>query len=644
MIVEGPLVGEAGAPIHWSPDAFPLQATVLDAIDDPRWAKVCMMTAPQAFGKTAGVVVPLLMWGIAHMGEPVIYMAGSTDDASTQYGAKIKPVIDAYDAASDVDDLVPENPDFGGKHFYRMYTNGSAMHVLGAESIGRLSGKTARIAAPDDVQAYPERLPKFGHPADYVATRTAAFPGDRTYLLYSGTAGTVGCWLWRTLSASACFCPFVPCLGCGTFQLIEFDRFVYDAEDLDAVKAGTWMRCAVAKCDHQITFADLPRMLRRHLWVSMPPDADWVLKPPEGGTTIDRKTASIYPATQRNTNVAGFWANAFYWPWGRSWGELAAEYVSRKEDPDKMLDWQQNYLVRPFEEPQVDEDAMEPQDIYALRVESHRWKTIPAAAGVHEDKGVVIVTADVQAGFIWYLVWAWNLETGSSWLVELGRFGKGGETGEFGSKGEKVRAWKSRAAQALDGLWSKEVAGWSVVGPGGEELARVNAARGGIDCGFLRETIQTWCRMRNGGRWAGKWLPIEGSQSRARGKVPMWPGIGQPTIERKTKRRYYDCNTNRAKLIVRDILMIPPGEPGSLTLPGDMPDYPREVFGKHLCSEQFDSERGVWKQIAHENHLLDAAAEQVICALSCAVKLGAMTEEGPRVVTDWFKKQREGKG
>ena len=648
-ITEGPLIGESGAPIRWSVDAFPLQAAPLDAIDDPRWGKVLLMTGPQTFGKTTGVMNPLLLYGVCHCREPVIYMSSAQDDAGTQYREKIKPALDEYDAHSNEDDLVPENPDLGGTHYYRTYANGAAMHVLGAESVGRLSGKTARIGCVDDAQAYPENLPKFGHPADYVMGRVASYPGEATRMVFAGTAGTVGCWLWRMLCASAFYCPFVPCLECGTYQLLTFEQLEYDADDAGAAKADACLRCA-GGCDHPITFDELPEMLTRHLWASMPPDADWVLRgsatkadeeaadpeapAPDMTVTLDPASAVVYPETRRNTNVAGFWANVLYWPWGRTWGEHAVELMGRQGDPDRMLDHRQNFQVRPFEPPKTDEEeeAIEPADLETLRTDTHRWGTVPAVAGVHEGKGVLVATGDVHGGFVWYMVEAWNLETGSSWLVELGRFGKRARTDPAEGKRKQQRVWKSRVAEALDGLWAKEAEGWPIIGEGGEIMGQARIPRkagGGIDCGFLAETVQTWCHARNGGRWTGTWLPIRGSKSRADGKIPIWPGIANPSIDPKTHRRCWECNTNRAKLYVREILAIPPGQPGSMTLPADMPDWCRTELGKQFAAEHWNSKRGTWKQVSHANHLLDCKAEQVIMARACGVKFDALAG-GPK--------------
>ncbi|MCG8407776.1 MAG: phage terminase large subunit family protein [Phycisphaerales bacterium] len=638
-ITEGPLVGQSGAPVPWSPDTFPLQTAMIEAIDDTKWSKVAVLGPPQAAGKTQSCVMPVLLHALHHLRVPAMYVAGNAELANAAWDNKLKK---ALEADPELSKLLHENPDLGGNRLLRKFTNDTHLHTVGSESAGNLSQKTAPKVVCDDVQAYPATIgPRFGHPADYAATRTGAYPAEETCLVYCGTAGIMDEWLWRTMKRSAFFLPFVPCPACGTFQLIEFDRMQFDHGDPEAAINDTWLKCA-GECDQPITFDDLPLMLKEHRWVSMPPDVDWVTKPPPDGVKIDLKEATVYPRTKRSTNIAGFWTNALYWPWGRTWGQLAAEFISRQGDPDKLKDFQQNILTIPWAEPKADEDAPDEEDVKAHASAGHHWGMIPEQAGVHTDDAVLIITADVQAGYIWYVVCVWNLKTGTCWLIEVGRFGNKADRREFDSKREKEAAWKSRVSRALDGLWTKNNQGWPVVTAKGEVLVEaVKATKVFIDCGFLRETVQNFCRLRNGGRWIGTWIPVEGSQAKARSKVPVWPGAHAVTIEKKSKRRYYEINTNRAKLYVRELLAVPTGEPGSLILPEDMPDYLRDQFAKQLCAEEWDKTRGTWKKRG-ENHILDCMAEQISAALSCGVKFVAI-EVGDiqvKVVRSWFGRQR----
>ena len=675
-ITEGPAVRGQGASIPWNPDTFPLQRAPLESLEDPKWTRTILLTSPQAWGKTV-VVAILLLYALYCRRVSAFYVAGSRELATTQWRKKFEPTMLAHEALAT---MFFENPDFGGTRDCRLFTNGTALHMAGAESIGALSGFTAPVGVFDDLQAYVEQLVRFGHAADYGVSRTESYPPDQISLLFAGTASTIGAWLWRSMLGSAFFCPFVPCLECGTYQLIEFDRFEFDREDPVAARGECYMRCAngetradkgteasekaggdrsrlegerrdsevanrgqddrgdmgdkslakekgtrrgkhlsaVSSCSHRITFDDLPEMLDKHVWASMPPGVDWILSPPAGGATIDLNTADLYPDTKRNTSAAGFWSNAYVWPLGKSWGDRAAEWIGISGDPDRLKTHQQNEEVKPFEEPSADEDMPTPDDVKAHAFEGHHWKTIPEEAGVHDGKGVVLISADIQAAHIWYEVCAWRLEDGRSWLIECGRYGKEIHFEVGTSKRQRMKVWKPLVLRALEKLWAKDNEGWPVVGPGGEVIGQASGERVLVDCSFLRELVQNFCRVRNAGRWLGKWMPLEGSQSSALGKVKIRPH--EMRLEVKSKRRYWESNTNRAKLLVRELLAVPPGQAASFALPDDMPDQPREWLAKHFCGEEWQPDIKRWKKVG-PNHLLDCHAEQICGALCCDVQL-----------------------
>ncbi len=639
MITSGPAVPVGGGSVRWSNDLDPLGVSVMKAMDSPHWSRVIFMGSPQRTSKTE-LGNNKILSTIHQQAASVFYFNATAVGAGDVWNTKIKP---AFLASPDLAKLLPPDRDDGGTRERRDFANGASLFIRGSESRAALAQATAMVIVGDDVQAM-GKFPEGDHPVDVATERADSHPVSDTRVILLGQPGLIDDYLSIALFASAFFVPFVPCVRCGTYQMIEWSRMVYSTDPREA-RRDTWMRCAKPRCQHQIRDDDLPQMLAAHKWVSTPPGENWVTNPMEGGTTVDLATAAVYPATRRQTTACGFWRSAFYWPFV-SYGALAVDAIEAEGSPDSKINFQKRIRAVPWEEPSADEDALKPADITAHAMDSHHYGTVPEAAGCHKgkgkDEGVVIVTADVQAGWIWYLVTAWNLATGSSWLIVAGRYGSKVGAQEFGSDTEKKSVWKSRVGKALEKLWTKESEGWSAIDPSGQVLATVYAKHCLIDCGFLRETVQDFCRLRNGGRWAGKWLPIEGSQCRAKGRVPAWPGIRKATIEKKTNRRYWECNTNRAKLWVRDILARPPGQPGSLVLPADMPAYIREEFAKQLCAEEWNADTGVWKKVAHANHLLDCQAEQVIGALACEVRLPFVGQEKPKPVDrEWFKRQRE---
>lgn len=599
-ITEGPLVEGAGS-IPWSPETFALQRTIMESIEDKRWSRTIGMTAPQAFGKTQCAALPVLLYALAYRRVSAIYMAANAQLAVTQWRKKIEPAMRADPLLAT---LFFDNPDHGGTNERRDFTNGTSLHMIGSESIGKLSGFTAPVEVCDDVQAYPVSLPRFGHPADYAPSRTEAFPSESVTLVFMGTAGTVEDWLWRSLNGSTFYCPFVPCPRCQTYQLIEFERFVFDPENPQAAKADTWLRCANPDCDHHIVFEELPAMLGQHLWVSMPPGENWIQKPPEGGVRIDLADADVYPDTRRNTNEAGFWCNAFYWPLGKNWGERVAEWIGMKGDPDKERTWQQNILVRPWEEPELDQDRLTAEIVAEHKTDGHHYQTVPAEADV------VTVTCDVHARFLYYVVRGWRRRDGETWLVDAGTLGVHGPAkGEKLSDAEHTARVGSAIQEALNDLWDMEHKGW----PHGSGV--IHARLVVIDTGYRPDAVAPFC-MRAG---AAKWRMIKG-------KAEM-PSILPDKISRP--QRGYPLRiigVDSAKHKLRDLMSIPRGRPGYWHM---YSDKDLGTYFRHMASERWEPRTNTkgheimaWCKVknAGPNHWWDCETYQIAAGMMAGVR------------------------
>lgn len=627
-VTQGPMVGRSGTAVRWSNATFPLQLAIMDAIDSPRWPTVAVMGPPQAGGKTDCAAVNPILKAIHQDHRDCLYMSANADKAYDQWAKKFESAIIA---SPDLACLRSEYRDDTGTKRRRDFVTGPSLFFAGAESIANLSGSTIPVVVCDDVQAMPPKIGALGHPVDVAFTRTGSLSEDQCVKVLLGTAGTVDDYLFRVLQTSTFYRPYLPCLTCGTYQLIDFERFTFDRDDPVAAAADAYMRCANDDCDHPIRDTELPEMLRRFVWVGR-------------GQTVEKVGVRATPSVSGDlprTRVAGYWWNAFYWPFVR-WGQHCAAWVECAGDPDRAKNFQQHILVQPWEEKDENADALRPEDVTGQAVATHHWRTVPDTAGVARGAGTVIVTTDVQAGYLWYLVEAWSKPTGTAWFVEAGRFGSttGATAAEIADRRQRVQAWMRLVSKALGDLWAKIDQGWPIVTAAGEVVGTAKAARVLVDCGFLREVVQNFCKLRNGGAWVGTWLPVEGSTAKAASAMPIWPGLNRSVREKKSGRRYFECNTNRAKLYVRDLLAVPAGQGGSLVLPGDMPAFVSDAFSKHLCAEEWQADKGAWKQVSGANHLLDCQGMQICGAICEGVKLGRETQDEatPAVVTDWFRR------
>jgi len=632
-VTDGPLLGGAES-IRWSNDTFPPGMDIMESCIGGRFRRTVLMAAPQTSGKTA-LAINVLLYALHWLRRDVMYIHATAADGEKQYAKKIGPSIEAEPELAGL--IPPSRDDIGTKEHHR-FVNGCSFHVTGSESEADLSGVTVPAIFFDDVHAMAPTLGAHGHAIEFAEKRSAAYPPAERVSICAGQAGDVSNWLWRALQNSAWYVLYLPCLGCGTYQLLDWERMQFNAATPETASEDCWLRCARTECKHEIRHDELPEMLRRYAWVSTPAGTDPVRDPGERTRLDDLEGETLYPETERPVQDAGFWWPAFTWPLV-PWTTYAKDYVSATGNPDSLKTLNQQVRVIPYEEPKLDEDALEKEDILRHITEGHRWKTIPAAAGVQDGEGVVIVTADVQAGYIWYLAVAWHKATGTGWLIEAGRYGGKVSTKEFPTTKERKVVWKSRVATALEKLWGKDDEGWPIVADDGEVVGQASGALVLIDCSFIRETVLTACRLRNGGRWGGKWRGVEGSQSKARTNTPVWPR--RASVESRTKWRYWPSNTNRAKLYVRDLLAVPISQPGAFHLPEDMPEFIRDRFCLHLCAEEWDASKGRWVELSGENHLLDAMAMQVCGCLAMRVRLSSIEDEPEAPVAQGYEPAQE---
>ncbi len=595
-------MGDSGEPVKWSPESFPPQVGMMDAIDDPRWSRVFIIGPPQASGKTQAAALPPILHAIHHRRVSAAYVGANLNLAATQWARKIKPAIKAD---SELAQLVPENTDDGGTRVRRDFTNGTSLHCAGADSVGALSGFTVPVVVCDDVQGYPDSLPGFGHPVDVAFARTESFPKESVTLIGIGTAGTVDDYLWRAVKESAYFVPLVPCLGCGMFQMLTWDRLEFDDSSPAAAVDSAWLRCANGECTHGITFSELPAMLRAHKWVSVPSGEDWVNVEPEQYPTELR----VYPHTDRPTDVAGFWLNALYWTLGKTWGDRAAEWLGRKGNPDRVKDHRQTVRVIPWQEPEEDERALTAEAIAAHQFKGHRYLTVPAAADL------VTLTADVHDAFIYYIVRAWRQECGTSWLVDAGTLGVHGPKKEekLGAR-EKAARVGHAIREALDDLWKMEAEGWVEA----DSDARMNAAICLVDGGYRPDAVGQFCLTRYQELRRRKWVMIKGDADGA-----IWTGKAT-----KNKRGYpfYRTNVSEGKHVLRELLAIPRDKPGAWHT---YADRDLEVYHRHLISEHFITvrragrDKKIWekREEGGPNHWLDCEVYQIPTAIVCNISL-----------------------
>lgn len=621
-VTQGPMIGPSGAPSPWNADLFPIQQYVMDAIDDPHWMRTVVVAPPQAGGKTDCAAINPILKRLDYDKQDAIYVSASRDKANDQWIKKFKPSLDEMDAREPDPDkqLIPTNRDEIGKNVRRDFSNATSLYFAGAESIGNLSASTIPIIVVDDCQAIINEFP-IGHPVDIAFARSKSLPDDMRTLVMLGTVSTENAYHWRALQRSTYWRPYLPCLSCEAYQLLEWYRMQFDPEDPD--RAGEcFIRCVNDGCKHQIRFDDLPAMLAELRMVART-------------QTIDRK--GRVRGDLPKTRMAGFWWNALYWP-VVDWATHVVEWIDSRGDPDAEKLFGIDVEVRPHKDPDPDESALTIEMLAEHVTQSYKRGSVPA------DADVVTVTGDVHDHFIYYIVRAWHRETGTSWLVDAGNLGvHGPKKDELLTERERDARIGFAIRKALEEVWQMEVRGWPVVAAGGE-IAEVRRAELGLFDGRWRGDAVYQAVVRFNTTRGCTWHMILGESGR-RG-IPIWP---RKPVRGKRGQVHRPVNVDEAKHVLRELLAIPTDQPGAWHT---YDDDTLEAYHRHMISEHYvprsdkpeaDKDDKIWKKRSgHANHWWDCEVYQVACAIACGVRLPTREQEiTPEVVTDWFKRQRE---
>lgn len=648
VVTEGPYVG-SGHARAWSNRVFPPGVDIMDSVAAGRWRRTVVMAAPQMSGKTA-LMTNVGLWALHWRRQNVFYVHATRDRAKSQFDRKIGP---AFPANPELAELIPASRDHIGTSGAHYYSNGCVWYVGGSESEGELSGPTVAVLLADDVHAMPARLGTHGHPVEFAERRLGSFPPGERCCMCCGQASDVANWLWQQLVASTFYALYLPCLKCGRYQLMDWARMEFDATSPETALQGCRLRCANDACDHLIEHSELPAMLQEYRWVSTPVGANVVHEPGPRSGLAEIDAEKCYPESARPARDCGFWWSALYYPLV-PWTQHAADHVASAAQSAKDTFHQQT-LVIPRTEVEDEGNGLRPEDIEAHQEPGHKHGTIPAAVGVQSGDGVVIVVADVMGGWIWELVIAVRKLDGETWIVGVRRLGtRTHEAERADDPAARRRIWGAAVDDHLNKVWDAEARGWPVVRPDGTVIGTAHATLGVLDAKYLGEVVRAFCVLRNSGQPRGKWRAVMGSPASANNpQVPLWPVHDIPTRGKKGSgvgRLFWVCNVNRAGFDLLDQFAIPPGRPGYLHIPADLPPWLAEQLRTQLTAEDPDRAKGTFKKRHVNNHLWDClrmahcAAHHLGCARPGSVAPPAPPQRTQRLSERWKGNRRERRG
>lgn len=251
--------------------------------------------------------------------------------------------------------------------------DGMCLVLAGSNSPSGLASRPIRFLLLDEVDKYPGASKKEADPISLARERTKTFHNRKIFITSTPTLKSGHIWKAKE-DADVEKHFFVPCPHCG--QNIELKwaqvKFPGDENGLSYADRAEAAVYVCQECGCIITDRDKPGMLRCGTW-----------------QVVKRNT--------KHVRKVAYWMNTLYSPFVR-FSEIAKEFLSSKDDPDKLQNFINSWLAEPWEDTKLKTNA----DVVLER------QTEVAELIVPEWAKLLTGGADVQENCIYWTIRAWG--------------------------------------------------------------------------------------------------------------------------------------------------------------------------------------------------------------------------------------------
>lgn len=548
---------------------------IVRAFASPYFKRVTFVMGTQ-MGKTASIF-NVIGWKLDDQPEPIIYIGPSQSNIDNVVEKKIVQMF-------------RECPSLWGKLLkgkksskHNKAIAGTRLRLAWAGSASEVASDSAALTIIDEVDRPEKNATGEGDLVELAEARGDAYPNSKLGITSTPTEGRVEYnkhpdtgfehWIvsdhvispvWQQWQEGTRFEWAVPCPHCGE-HFIPKSHLLWYPEDATPTQARKEARLTCPCCAALIE--DKYRNLMN--------DGGLYIAP---GQYVENGQVVGESETEGNAN-ASFWVSGLCsFSAKKSYGHLAEKMMKAIKSGDK--DKIQAVYNTGFGE------------VYSMAGETPSYLEVFSQRGTHqsgevpEQVMVLLCTIDVQKDRFVYVVRGWRSDF-TSWQVEAGEIW--------------VDTEKPEAQKKLEELLAKQYDGLPI-------------SAMGIDAGYRKDTVHTFVR-KHGNCYALR---------------------GRPTLDKPFKASFVDVNF-RGKVIKNGVqewhlnadvskswvhgrIGWPNTESGAWFLPVDV----TEDFCKQIVAEervQDSRGRGVWKQIARDNHYLDCESMNYMLARICQIDL-----------------------
>jgi len=252
-------------PGAYNPELNPLPTILFSVFRSGLYGMAVFLKSSQS-GVTFAVLV-LICWFVTFMRRNFLYVIDSEKEVEKIGDERLKPMLKRCKAALS---------NTKGEDVFKALVislKRCTGYLVGAQSIGGLSNKSAGLIILDEVDAYP--IPRKGkESAIALALERGKKQARRFVVMLSKPIYWSGPITQNYLIGTRHHC-FVPCPHCGEFQELTRDRLRYEhcrdpdngAWFSDRILSDTWYECLNAACgEKRIEQKHKPAMLKRREW------------------------------------------------------------------------------------------------------------------------------------------------------------------------------------------------------------------------------------------------------------------------------------------------------------------------------------------------------------------------------------------
>lgn len=330
---------------RWSTAKAEYQRGMMDAVSDPRYETVVLMTCAQ-IGKTE-LINNVLGFHIHQDPAPVLVVQPTVEMANAWSKDRLSPAIRDTPVLKELI-ADPKSRDSGNTVLHKTFPGGRVT-ASGANSPASLASRPCRLVLMDEVDRFPLSAGSEGDPVGLAKRRSATYY-NRKIVLVSTPTESGSSRIEKAYLESDQRKYFCPCPECGEYQILKWSNVRWDEDDPTTAQ----YMCDLCGC----------------LWNDL--DRSRAIRQGEWRATAESKG-----------RVAGFHLNGIYSPWTRL-EDAVQDFLNSKSDPMRLKTWVNTFLGETF-----DSNQGEQLDEYDLIRRAEDW-------GEEIPEEVLIITAGVD--------------------------------------------------------------------------------------------------------------------------------------------------------------------------------------------------------------------------------------------------------